>query len=418
MNYRNRHLEGKLRRYADIFPVIVLLGARQVGKSTLLAHVLGPTVSPTVFDPVVDVGNARRDPEFFLDQQGSPAFLDEIQYAPELLPVIKRRVDRQPKPGSYFLTGSQNPAVLGAVSESLAGRAMVLELGGMTLVERSAGAGGTEDCWLEALLSGQLDPHAVARRERCVVRPAEDTLFKQLWRGVMPGFLDLESNDIPDTYASYVRTYVERDVRRLAEVEDQQLFTRFVSLCAALTGQEINHSQLGRELGLSPQTARRWLAILKATYQWMEIPPYHGSTVKRISGRVKGYLRDTGLAGYLQRISSPEALAGHPLQGAIFESFVVNELMGRFPLLRMPPAVYHWRTHAGAEVDLLLERDGCYFPVEIKSAARVTRGDTRGILAFRETYPSLRHGPGLVVAAVEENSVLPGNVFVIPYDLV
>ena len=216
---------------------------------------------------------------------------------------------------------------------------------------------------------------------------------------------------------SYVRTYIERDVRSLASVQDQQQFSRLLSLCAALTAQEVNHSQLGREIGVTPQTASRWLNILKATYQWLELPPYHGNTIKRISGKPKGYLTDTGLAAFLQRISSPEALSGHPLLGPLFETHVVLDIHRKFHCLTMPPQVYHWRTLAGAEVDLLLERDGIFWPVEIKSSTRITRADARGITAFRETYPALRHGPGIIVAPVEEVFQLRDEVLVIPYDL-
>jgi predicted AAA+ superfamily ATPase len=225
-------------------------------------------------------------------------------------------------------------------------------------------------------------------------------------------------NDVlPDLFRSYVQTYVERDVRQVADVSDQQLFTRFLALCAAITGQEVNHSQLGRELGVTPQTAARWLATLTATYQWTEIPPYHGNTIKRISKRPKGYFVDTGLAAWLQRISSPEALAGHPLQGALFETHVTQDILRSAQLLQTPPRAHHWRSHAGAEVDLVLERDGQFVPVEIKSKTRVTAGDARGIRAFRETYPALRQGTAAIVAAVERVSSLGEDITVIPYDL-
>jgi predicted AAA+ superfamily ATPase len=394
----------------------LLSGARQVGKSTLLRQVLGPDVRSIVFDPVVDVGAARRDPEFFLAQHPPPVLLDEVQYAPELLPVLKRWVDRDPKPGQYFLTGSQNLALLKDVSESLAGRAMVLELPGLSLAERCGSAVPGARSWIEDLFEAD----ALARlraRGRLAARAAEPTLFARLWRGGMPGLLDLRDELLPDVFASYVRTYVERDVRRVSQVEDQQLFSRFLALCAALSGQEVNHSQLGRELGVTPQTAARWLALLGATFQWLEVQPYHGNTIKRISSRPKGYLTDTGLAAYLQHVSSPQALGGHPLQGALFETHTVLEVLKLVQVCAARPQLLHWRAHGGAEVDLLLERDALYVPLEVKSTARVRAGDARGIRAFRETYPHLRHGLGVIVAAVEEVSELRDGVVVVPYDL-
>ncbi len=416
MNYRNRLLERKVRQYQDVFPALLITGARQVGKSTLLREVLGPSVPHVVFDPVVDVGNARQDPEFFLSQCPPPVVLDEVQYAPELLPVIKRWVDRDPKPGQYFLTGSQNLALMKNVSESLAGRVMVLDLPALSLAERCGRAATVETCWVDDLFMEDAAARLRARG-RLPALASEPTLFARVWRGGLPGILDLADGMLPDVFGSYVRTYIERDVRQVANMEDQHLFSRFLALCAALSGQEVNHSQLGRELGVTPQTAGRWLALLSATFQWLELQPYHGNALKRISRRPKGYLTDTGLAAYLQRASSPEALGGHPLQGALFETHVVLEVMKLLQASAARPQMLHWRSHGGAEVDLLLERDARYVPIEVKSAARVSGADARGIWAFRETYPRLRHGPGVIVAAVEEVSELRDNVVVVPYDL-
>ena len=417
MNYRNRHLEGKILRYREIFPVLLITGARQVGKSTLLSHLLGPDIPQVVFDPVIDVGNARQDPEFFIAQHPPPILLDEIQYAPELLPVIKRRIDRDDRPGQYFLTGSQNLALLRDVSESLAGRAVVLDLGPMTLAERHGLGMQPRKIWLQTLLDAAGALPDFSRQERLPQEAPWRTVFDALWRGGYPRTLDLPRDVIVDVLQSYVRTYVERDIRTLASVQDQQQFSRFLALCAAMTAQEINHSQLGREVGVTPQTAARWLNVLKATFQWVEIPPYHGNAIKRISGKQKGYISDTGLAAFLQRISSPEALSGHPLFGPLFETHVAMDLHRQFHCLGTAPQVYHWRTHAGAEVDLLLERDGIFWPIEIKTTTRIAAGNARGIAAFRATYPSLRHGPGLIVAPVEQVARLRDEIVFVPYDL-
>jgi predicted AAA+ superfamily ATPase len=242
-------------------------------------------------------------------------------------------------------------------------------------------------------------------------------LFDRVWRGGFPRLLDLANDVLPDMFSSYLRTYVERDIRVLLDLEDQQLFSRFFALCAALTAQEINHSQLGREIGVTPQTAARWLAMLKTTYQWVEIPPFHGNVIKRVSGRSKGYLADTGLAAFLQRISSPQALAAHPLQGALFETHLVQDILRQMNLTAMPPRVYQWRSHGGAEVDLILERDGAFAPIEIKSKAQITPADARGIMAFRKTYSHLRQAVGCILAGVEQTFELPERVLVVPYDI-
>ena len=414
MNYRERHLERRLSRLRSAVPVVLVIGARQSGKSTLLSHV-APGAARVVFDPVIDIGNAREDPELFLDQYRPPLILDEVQYVPDLLAVIKRRVDEDGAPGQYLLTGSMNLMLLRSVSESMAGRVAVLDLPFLSLAER-CGRAATAEVWVEDLFAS--DPLSrLRRRERLPSRAIEATLASRLWRGGFPRHLDHDDEILPDLLASYMRTYVERDVRRVAAVEDAGLFTRFVGLCAAHTGQEINHSQLGRELGITYQTSQRWLGILQATFQWLEVPAFSANPTKRVSKRPKGYFADTGLAAWTQRISSAEALFTNPMLGALFETHVVLDLLKQTHAMAHPPRAHHWRLHSGAEVDLILERDGILVAIEAKSSSRVSRSDTRGIHAFRAAHPRLKHGIGVVLAAVREATLLGDNIIAIPYDL-
>ena len=417
MNYRNRILEPKLAYLSRHFPVIVVTGARQVGKSTLLAHVFGNSARHFIFDPVTDELGVRRDPAFFLQQHQTPLILDEIQYAPELLPVIKKRVDQDPRPGQFFLSGSQNLSVIRSIGESLAGRAVIVDLETMTLRERRGAAQQGAPFWLETILNSGKEVQTV---ETLPSSPAPEpqglSLFDMLWRGGFPGTLDLPDDLLPDFFRSYVRTYVERDIRILAGPSDQQTFSRFFGLMGTLSAQEINHSHLGRELGVTPQTASRWLELLKATFQWFELPPYHGNRIKRLSGKGKGYLTDTGLLCHLSRISSPEALAVQPILGAIFETHVVLEIRRRLALLPTPANLYHWRAHSGAEADLVLERDGILWPVEIKAKSAIRPSDVRGLRSFREAYPD-RSGPGIVVAGVDKPYLYSPEILVLPYTL-
>jgi predicted AAA+ superfamily ATPase len=205
-------------------------------------------------------------------------------------------------------------------------------------------------------------------------------------------------------------------VRLLSDVSDWQQFGRLARLSAALTAQEVNRSQYGREIGVTPQTAGRWLAMLRATFQWFEVAAYHGNTIKRISGKPKGYAADTGLACALQMISTPQALSGHPLVGSLFETFVVAEIRKLAATLATPPGLYHWRTHSGGEVDLLLERDGRIHPIEIKLTTRPSKSDTRGLAAFREAYPKLKIAPGLVICAAERGQRLNETEYAMPWD--
>lgn len=411
MHYRNRHAEAKLRRLAEHFKVVLVTGARQVGKSTLLQHVF-PNVKAVVFDPVQDSYGARRDPDLFLQNFPSPLILDEIQFAPELLPALKRKVDQVERPGQYLLSGSQNLSVLRSVAETMTGRVVILQLEGMSLAEM-AGRGEAPG-WLGFYLDA---PGSLPERFAGTIEEG-GPLSRHLWRGSMPGMLDTPDDLLRDAFRSYVQTYVERDLRLLEDIRELSSFGRFLGLTAALTGQEINASQFGREAGVTPATARKWLALLAHTFQWRELPPYHGSTVKRLTGKSKGYLRDTGLACSLQLLSSPDALAVSPLLGAMFETWAVNEVHRQFTPLSVPPQAYHWRTAGGAEVDLVLERDGKLYPIEVKCKSHVTREDARSLRAFAETYPSPSVMPGLIIYAGrdclrvdERTTAVPWNAF-------
>lgn len=410
--YLPRFLTARLRKMVWRFPVVVVSGARQVGKSTLLQHVF-PRWDSVVFDPVQDVENARADPDLFLDNHRTPVVLDEIQYAPELVASIKRRVDRKSGAGQFVLTGSQQWGVMKALAESLAGRATFLDLDGFSLAEIARSK--RREPWLLRWLHAPDRFAASAARHRRL--KLKTTVVEQLWRGSLPRAQFLPLDAVPDFFAGYHRTYVERDARLMGDFADWQLFGRFVRLAAALSGQEINHSEIGRELGLAPQTSKRWLAILSATYQWFEIPAYHANTIKRVSAKPKGYFADTGLACFSQAISTPNAVASHPLWGPLFETAVVNEIRKQAALLSPKPQLHHWRTHAGAEVDVLLEWNGTWYPIEVKAGTNPGRHDASGVKAFRDTYPRLRIAPGLVVAPVDSFRRITEKDYALPWDL-
>lgn len=407
--YYHRLVEERLKGLFASFPVVVVTGARQVGKSTLLEK-LFPKIPRVVFDPSIDVENARADPDLFLNNRRPPLILDEIQFVPELVPALKRHLDRDKKRSQFLITGSQQWEVMKHLSESLAGRAVFIDLAGFSLQEVAnitAGAG-----WVESWLKNPSIENA--GRLRPLSGPVP--VYAQIWRGFLPEAQFLASENIPPFLSAYQRTYIERDVRQLSGVEDLQTFGRFFKLCSALTAQEVNHSELGRDIGVTPQTAGRWLAVLTSTFQWLEIPPYFGSTIKRISRKPKGYLTDTGLVCSAQAISAPEVIGGHPMWGALFETAVVMEVIKQSRALKSPPNFYHWRSHGGAEVDLILEKDGEFYPIEIKGSTRPGKRDLMGIEAFRQTYPRLKIPTGLIVAPVDSSFPLDSKTVVIPWN--
>jgi predicted AAA+ superfamily ATPase len=409
VRYRDRHAEKRLLQLKSFFKVVLITGARQVGKSTLLAH-LFPDLKTVVFDPVQDIYGARRDPDLFLNNFPPPLILDEIQFVPDLLPALKRRVDRLDFPGQYFLTGSQNLGMLRSVAESMAGRVGILSLDGMTTYELSGW--GKRDGWLPAYLD---DPDSLPGLMHETMSEPE-SLTRLLWRGTLPGLLDAPNEIVPDYFRSYVQTYVERDVRLMEDIRELAAFGRFLGLTGALTAQEVNASQFGRDVGVTPVTARKWLDLLVNTYQWLELFPYRGNTVKRLSGKRKGLLRDTGIACHLQRISSPEALAVSPMLRPLFETWVVNDILRQGVTLPVPPQAYHWRTGGGAEVDLILELDGKLYPIEIKYKSNLGKHDARGLRAFRETYPKGRIMTGLIIYVGKECYPMDENTIALPWN--
>jgi len=391
---------------ANNFKVVLLLGARQVGKSSLLAH-LYPHLKHITFDPYSDLYGAKSDPDQFLKNFPSPIILDEVQYTPALLAAIKRFVDESPQKGQYFLTGSQNLFMLKNVSESMAGRVGIMELNGLTYFEQ---INQLETHWLKSYLTAPdtFFPNLTSNKS--------ERIYEKIWRGQLPALSEIENEFVADYYASYIQTYIERDVRAFEDMADLEKFDRFLGLCAAMTGQEINDAEFARELGLSSPTVKRWRAQLLRGYQWMEILPYFGNSIKRLSKKPKGYFCDTGIACYLQRIPSALALASHPQLGALFETFCVRLIATLCTTLSPSPALYHWRANGGAEVDLVLDYNGILYPIEMKCKTTVTKRDASGLLAFYESYPHKKIAPGLILYTGDYPLKIYENIIALPWN--
>lgn len=414
MKYEHRVIEEKLRAYRRAFPCVVVVGARQVGKSTLLAHLFGKTARTFVFDPVQDLYGARQNPDLFLRNNPPPLILDEIQYAPELVPAIKRAIDKDRRPGQYLVTGSQQWSVMRRLSESLAGRAAIMELSGFSLGE---GAARSLPSWLhDWLIVAEQQTLTQDLEQWSAYRSAELSPAEQIWRGSFPEVRTLDELVVPGWFLGYTATYLQRDVRTILETRDEMQFASFLALCAAMTAQEVNFTQWGRDIGLAHTTSRRWLDVLRGTYQWLELPSLTRNAVKRVSQRPKGHLRDTGLACHLLRISSPQAVSGHPQFGALFESLVVGDCLRQIQAEATVPVAWHWRRHSGAEVDLVLERDGKWFPIEVKATTHPTPKDANGITALQTEAPK-QTATGVVIHAGTEILRLTGRCLAVPFDL-
>jgi uncharacterized protein len=388
------------------FPALVLTGARQVGKSTLL-KMLFPDVDMVTFDPHKDVESARSDPDLFLSNHGNPLILDEIQYAPEVASAVKRAIDRDKKPGAFFITGSQQWRIMKTLGDSLAGRAALFNLEALSWEELAGGKG-----WLRAWLESGGNPKTLEG-----LKAADSvSLFDRLWRGWMPGSLDLPNEYIPTFHESYFHTYIERDVRQLMEIREEGRFSRFAALQAALTAQEVNLSQWGRDVGVSPATARSWSELMESTFLIRSLAAYSGNGIKRVSQKAKTYFMETGLACNLLSLSSPRALGSYPNLGSLFESMVVGELRKQCAALALAPRFWHWRSNGGAEVDVVLEYDNCLYPIEIKLNSQPGKADASGLNALRLSYPQKKVAPGLIIAPCRSSYPVRDDAWVIPWD--
>jgi predicted AAA+ superfamily ATPase len=361
--YLARHLLPTLQRGLRTFPCVILTGARQTGKTTLLRHVLGASHRYVSLERPDVRQRALSDPVGFLTENATPVILDEIQLAPGLLPFIKDRVDEERKPGSWVLTGSQTFPLMAGVSETLAGRAAVLTLSPLSMSEVAHAPARTVD----EMLTEVFAPARGTRQRQHGHRPTP--LPNWLLLGGYPEIRTNKDVDRQLWFSGYVQTYLQRDVRDVLAVGDLNLFSRLLSLLAARTGTTLNMVELGRDLGISGPTVKRWLSVLEASQIIYLLPPYHRNLGKRLTKSPKLYFTDPGLATFLMGLHQDEPMLKGPTIGALVETAVVGEWLKLFRNNGELPSLYFWRTSAGLEVDLLIERERMLYGMEIKTTA-------------------------------------------------
>ena len=401
--YKKRLISDYIISLFSNFPVVAILGARQVGKSTLIEHLNIDKLKTFVFDPVLDQYGEKNDPEFFLQQQSFPIFLDEFQYVPALSGVIKRLIDKKKEKGLIFLSGSHQFSVIKNLSDSMAGRVAIVNLWPLSIKEIEEG----HSTFLEDLL---LDGKINIKQARTTSK----NLIDYLWRGGFPRVLELENQFVPTLYDSYLKTYIERDVKDLIDVKNVTLFSRFVALVATRTATEINYSELGRELGIDQKTALRWLSILESSFQFIAIPSFSQNTLKKITSKPKGMFIDTGMICNMLRISKPEVLLGHPMLGSLFETFVFWEIYKTVQAWPTKPNFYHYRTKAMAEIDLILEINGKCIPIEIKIKTNPNKSDVNLMNRFISENGD-KCDTGIVICNCEEPYLISTKVWAIPW---
>lgn len=398
-SYLTRTLESHLPLAARHFPVLLVTGARQVGKTSLLRHASEPGRRYVTLDDPLLVQLARTDPALFLARFPPPVLIDEIQYAPELLPHIKMAVDTLRKPNLFWLTGSRPFPLMHGVSESLAGRVAVIQLLGLSRRELKGEAG----------LSRPFVPEMAVPD----VAPLGLTeLYRLIWRGSFPAIAADDGVDRDLFYGSYLKTYLQRDIRDLARVGDEMAFLRFLRAAAARTGRLLNLSELARDADVATNTAKSWLSILRASGAVHVLEPYHTNVTKRLVKSPKLYFLDTGLCAYLTGWSSPETLEAGAMSGPILETWVVAEILKGYWHNGREAPLFFFRDRDAQEVDLLIVKDGVVHPLEVKKTAAPGSGDLRHFPAVERL--GLPVGTGGVICLADRSLPLGPSVRSVP----
>ena len=364
-----RNITPELLRSASEYPVVTLLGPRQSGKTTLARMTFPDKPYYSLEAPDVRMA-AENDPRGFLKQMGQNGILDEIQRCPELLSYIQEIVDEKSGTGRFILTGSHQPQLHQAISQSLAGRTAMLTLWPFSLPELR------------------------------LYRPKWDP-FDLIVQGCYPRVHE-EGLDTRRFFNGYIQTYIERDVRALLQIKDLTQFQRFLTLLAGRIGQVVNLTSLGNDVGVSRVTIQHWISVLKASFVLFELPPFHENVGKRVIKSPKLYFTDVGIVAFLLGIHSADQAARDPLRGSLYENLVILEIVKSALNRGHRPQVYFYRDSSGNEVDLLIRESGILLPIEIKSGATFTTDYLKGLKHFEK----LRlHGtnPGVVFYNGEQN---------------
>lgn len=356
----DREISPELSRIAAAFPVVVLVGPRQVGKTSVLERAF-PDYEYVSLDVAANAEMAETRPDDFLRLHPPPLVLDEIQYAPAFFRRIKTFVDaNRPRNGLFILSGSQNFMLMQQVADSLAGRAAVIPFSGLSGREWQGSQVATTDLpWREFL-----------------------------WRGGFPRLWDDPDQPVSRDrwYQGYLATYLERDVRNLLQIGNLRDFERFLRACAARCAQTLNMSEIGRDVGISATTARQWISVLQASNQIILLEPYYKSLGKRLAKSPKLYFTDTGLASFLMGFQTAEALWNSRAAGAIWENHVVSQWQKWRDWHQPAASLWYWRDQGGNEVDLLIESDNRLTAIECKLAERPGGQDLRGLKRLRDFY--------------------------------
>lgn len=403
MNYIKRDLESKITALSNEYSCILITGPRQVGKTTVLRALMEDSREYVTLDDLEERALAKRDPAMFLAAHGTPIIIDEVQYAPELFSYIKIEIDKGAAPGTYWLTGSQSFKLMELSQESLAGRVAILHMTGISQHEIH----GSGTC-----LPFSLDLSALKAREK-TNEPADlKQIYERIWLGSMPGLVSGIFTDRDVFYSSYVQTYIERDVKEQLKLGDPLLFRDFIRAAACRSGQMLNVHDIAQDVGVSDDTAKRWLQVLEKSDVIFYLRPYSNNLLKRTVKTPKLYFFDTGLVVYLTKYSSPDILMNGAINGAILENYVVTELIKTYQNNAKECLLWYYRDSNSNEIDMVIESDGMLHPLEIKRSINPGKELLSAFTLIDKA--SVPRGNGAIICMRPKLSALNAEIFIVP----
>lgn len=367
-----RHAEKIIERLATEYPAVLVIGARQTGKTTLLRKITEKKSVPYLtFDDPSEELSAKNDAKTFIEFHQPPFMFDEIQYVQDLFRYLKIEIDKNRTNGMYYLTGSQQFHLMEAATESLSGRIGIVQL--YPFSEREL----LGDSFTEPFIPTK---EYLLERNSSLLKAKTEFSAQKTWKSIHRGFFPevaLEKVTPSDFYANYLKTYIERDIRKLTQVADELQFMQFISVVASRTSQLVNYSDIADECSISEVTAKKWLSLLVTSGLVYLLKPYSVNVEKRIVKTPKLYFMDTGLAAYLTKWTNPEVMQNGAMSGAFFETYAVAEVIKSFANKGLEPPIYFYRDKDKIEIDLLIEQNGTVFPVEIKKTASPDSNDAK-----------------------------------------
>lgn len=403
MAYIKRDIEEKILSLSKEYSCILVTGPRQVGKTTVLRQLMTDDREYVTLDDMDERSLAKRDPAMFLQIHSTPVMIDEVQYAPELFSYIKMEIDNGAASGAYWLTGSQAFKLMELAQESLAGRLAILHMSSLSQHEIY----GSGKCTPFTLELG-----ALKAREKTNTPANVAEIYYRIWKGSMPGLASGKFSDRDVFYSSYLQTYIDRDVKEQVQLADPLLFRDFVRAAACRAGQMLNVHDIAQDVGVSDDTAKRWLQVLEKSDVIFFLRPYSNNLLKRTVKTPKMYFFDTGLVAYLTRYSSSEILANGAINGAVLENFVVSELLKSYHNNAKECLLWYYRDSNSNEIDMVIESDGMLHPLEIK---RSVNPGSELISAFNLLdKASVPRGDGAILCMRPKLSAINSENYIVP----